>query len=247
MSPGFLGDSDVKESVYNAGDPGLIPGLGRSSREGNGNPHSYILAWKILWTEEPGGLQSTGLQRVGHYWATNTFHLSYRLSWFFISWMQKPVLCFPGSISQREFYGIRENNPVFSKTFQERRVWKTVNSSPSSWIFCPEAVPCYGSSGPVYSACYLSPGRGHREGGDGDWTTESYWMDQWWEDVALAFTWQEWILVDLSQMNLWRDNVMAKWRQFFPLGDPCANLWALQISTHRHTCHGKKGFWQNTC
>jgi len=28
--------------------------------------HSNILAWKILWTEEPGGLQSTGLQRVGH-------------------------------------------------------------------------------------------------------------------------------------------------------------------------------------
>ena len=28
--------------------------------------HSSILAWKIPWTEEPGGLQFTGLQRVGH-------------------------------------------------------------------------------------------------------------------------------------------------------------------------------------
>ena len=28
--------------------------------------HSRILAWRIPWTEEPGGLQSTGLQRVGH-------------------------------------------------------------------------------------------------------------------------------------------------------------------------------------
>ena len=28
--------------------------------------HSCILAWKIPWTEEPGGLQSMGLQRVGH-------------------------------------------------------------------------------------------------------------------------------------------------------------------------------------
>ena len=28
--------------------------------------HSRILAWKILWTEEPGGLQSMGLQGVGH-------------------------------------------------------------------------------------------------------------------------------------------------------------------------------------
>ena len=35
--------------------------------------HSSILTWRIPWTEEPGGLQSTGSQRVGHYWATNTF------------------------------------------------------------------------------------------------------------------------------------------------------------------------------
>ena len=28
--------------------------------------HSSILAWRILWTEEPGGLQSTGSQRIGH-------------------------------------------------------------------------------------------------------------------------------------------------------------------------------------
>ena len=31
--------------------------------------HSSILAWRILWTEEPDGLQSTGSQRVGHNWA----------------------------------------------------------------------------------------------------------------------------------------------------------------------------------
>ena len=33
--------------------------------------HSNTLAWKIPWTEEPGGLQSTGSQRVGHDWATS--------------------------------------------------------------------------------------------------------------------------------------------------------------------------------
>ena len=37
--------------------------------------HSSILAWKISWTEEPGGLQSMGSQRVGHDWATNTYLL----------------------------------------------------------------------------------------------------------------------------------------------------------------------------
>ena len=35
--------------------------------------HSSILAWKIPWTEEPGGLQSMGWQRVRHEWVTNTF------------------------------------------------------------------------------------------------------------------------------------------------------------------------------
>ena len=34
--------------------------------------HSSILAWRIPWTEEPGGLQSVELQRVGHDWVTNT-------------------------------------------------------------------------------------------------------------------------------------------------------------------------------
>ena len=39
--------------------------------------HSSILAWKISWTEESARLQSMGLQRVGHDWATNTFQTSY--------------------------------------------------------------------------------------------------------------------------------------------------------------------------
>ena len=59
---GFPGGS---VSACNAGDEGFIPGLGRSPGEGNGN-HSSIPAWKVPWTEEPGGLQSMGSQRVGH-------------------------------------------------------------------------------------------------------------------------------------------------------------------------------------
>ena len=53
-------------TLANAGDTGLIPGLGRSPGEGNGNPLQFILAWEIPWTEDPGGLQSMGSQRVGH-------------------------------------------------------------------------------------------------------------------------------------------------------------------------------------
>ena len=38
-------------------------------------PHSGTLAWKVPWTEEPGGLQSMGSLRVGHDWTTSlTFH-----------------------------------------------------------------------------------------------------------------------------------------------------------------------------
>ena len=44
-----------KGSAFNAGDVGLIPGLGRSPGEGNAT-HSSILAWRIPWTEEPGRL-----------------------------------------------------------------------------------------------------------------------------------------------------------------------------------------------
>ena len=47
-----------------AGDVCSVPGSGRSL--GEIAAHSNLLAWKIAWTEEPGGLQSTGSQRVGY-------------------------------------------------------------------------------------------------------------------------------------------------------------------------------------
>ena len=62
---GFPGGSVSKEAACSAGDLGSVPGLGRSPGEGNGNLLS-IPAWEIAWTEEPGGLEPTGLQRAGH-------------------------------------------------------------------------------------------------------------------------------------------------------------------------------------
>ena len=64
----------VKNPPANAGNirgSGLIPGSGRSLEEGTA-AHSSSLAWRIPWTEEPGGLQSTGPQRVRHDLATKT-------------------------------------------------------------------------------------------------------------------------------------------------------------------------------
>ena len=62
------GGAVVKNLPANAGDSrdaGSIPGSGRSPGVGNGS--SGILVWRIIpWTEEPGRLQSTVSQRVGH-------------------------------------------------------------------------------------------------------------------------------------------------------------------------------------
>ena len=58
---GFPGGSEVEASAWNAGDPGLIPGLGRSPGEGNGNPLQY----SCLENPMEGGA-SMGSQRVRH-------------------------------------------------------------------------------------------------------------------------------------------------------------------------------------
>ena len=56
------GGSLVKNPPANAGDQGLIPGLGRSPGKESAT-HSRILAQEIPWTEEPGGLQSMVSQK----------------------------------------------------------------------------------------------------------------------------------------------------------------------------------------
>ena len=59
----------IKHTFWNAvctvGDPGLIPGQEDPLETGMAT-HPSVLAWRIPWTEEPGGLQSMGSQRVGH-------------------------------------------------------------------------------------------------------------------------------------------------------------------------------------
>ena len=63
--PIFPGGSGGKESAYSRGD--WIRSLGQEDPLEKGlATHSSIIAWRIPWTEEPDGLQSTVLQRVGH-------------------------------------------------------------------------------------------------------------------------------------------------------------------------------------
>ena len=56
---------DSKEYACNVGDPVRFLGLEDPLEKGMAT-HSGILAWRIPWTEEPGGLQSMGSQRVRH-------------------------------------------------------------------------------------------------------------------------------------------------------------------------------------
>ena len=64
---GFPGGSDGKESVCNAGDPGSIPGLGRSPGEGNGYPLQYSCLSNSMDRGAWQATQSMGTQRVGHH------------------------------------------------------------------------------------------------------------------------------------------------------------------------------------
>ena len=57
--------NNLPDNAGDVRDVGLIPRLGRFPEEGMAT-HSSVLAWRIPWTEEPGGLQSIGSQRVGH-------------------------------------------------------------------------------------------------------------------------------------------------------------------------------------
>ena len=66
---GFPGGSVVKNLPASAGDTGSIPGQ-EDPLEKEMATHSSTLSWRSPWTEEPGGQQSMGSQRVGHNLAT---------------------------------------------------------------------------------------------------------------------------------------------------------------------------------
>ena len=65
---GFPGGTSGKESAYQCRRHEMwVQSLGREDpQEEEMTTHSSILAWEIPWTEEPGGLQSMRLHRVGH-------------------------------------------------------------------------------------------------------------------------------------------------------------------------------------
>ena len=78
----FPGGSDGKASVYNAGDPGLSPGLGRSLGEGNGNPLQYY------YLENP---MERGAWKAAVYGVTKS---RTRLSDFTSTWLWQLILSY---------------------------------------------------------------------------------------------------------------------------------------------------------
>ena len=82
MQGDFPDGTVVKIPHTNAEDMGSIPGSGRSSGGGNGNPLQYSCLENPM-TEEPGGLQSMGSQRVRYDWemGTHSNTLAWRIPW----------------------------------------------------------------------------------------------------------------------------------------------------------------------
>ena len=91
--------------------------------------HSSILAWEIPWMEDPSGLQSMGLKRVGHDWA-NSLSLFTSMHWR-RTWQPTPVFL-PG-----ESQGWRSLVGCHLRDCTESDWWLTLLSSSSSfqWIF----------------------------------------------------------------------------------------------------------------
>ena len=104
--------------------------------------HFSILAWRIPWTEEPGGLQSMGSQRVGHNWATNTTTTKLSATARIIVQLYVEN----GSFSMRRLR-------IWHKQIHdelEKKPWQLVNSLCMSINLCPAHRPSGGGEGKVW-------------------------------------------------------------------------------------------------
>ena len=91
---------NLPDSARDTKDLSMVSELGRSS-EGEMATRSSILAWRISWAEEPGGLPSMGWQRVRHDWATKRTSTTFKYS----PWKWSQNLSFPG-----QFFGLRKDS-----------------------------------------------------------------------------------------------------------------------------------------
>ena len=104
--------------------------------------HSSTLAWKIPWTEEPGGLQSMGSLRVGHNWA-NSFSLftHWRRKW------QPTLVLLPGESQGRgawwtAVYGVAQSRTRLKRLCSSSNsiLFKLSNAQPQVSICVPPPI-----------------------------------------------------------------------------------------------------------
>ena len=136
---GFTGGSDGEESP--AMQETRVRSLGQEDALEKGMAtHSGILAWRILWTGEPGRLQSMGSQRVGHHWTTNTSLHQFVILvpchvLVFAPMLRFSSLCFCLSRQHRTSVAVLFSTEIFEPfgfPFQRQKV------SDGLWLICPQ-------------------------------------------------------------------------------------------------------------
>ena len=109
----FPGGSEGKTSAYNAGDPGSIPGSGRSAGEGNGNPLQYSCLGKFHRQRNLGGHSPWGCKRVRRDLATK----------------QQQITCLPACLScaNQLIQGLYPQLPSYLTLTHQSNISPTLN------------------------------------------------------------------------------------------------------------------------
>ena len=127
-------------------------------------PYSSTLAWKIPWTEEPGGLQSVGSQRLGHDWVTSLYTIILYISYIYgrRRWHPTPVLLPGKSHGRRSLVGCSP--------------WGLKESDTTERLHFHLSLSCIGegNGNPLQCSCLENP----RDGGA--WWAAVYGVAQSW-------------------------------------------------------------------
>ena len=115
-------------------------------------PHSSTLAWKIPWTEEPGGLQSVGSRRIGHDWVTS-FSLFTFMHWR-RKWQPTPVF-WPG---ESQGWGSLVGCRLWGRTRLKRLSSSSSGATRLSSMELPEHAWLLCSSGPLITVFFTGLG-----------------------------------------------------------------------------------------
>ena len=114
--------------------------------------HSSILAWRIQWTEEPGGLQSIQSQRAGHNkrdWECTRTHIKYIKNFQAFSSVQSlshvQFFATPWTTARQASLSITNSQSLLKLIFIESVMHPTISSSVIPFSFCFQSFPVLGS------------------------------------------------------------------------------------------------------